>query len=575
MLSDIKLYVKHTEHPSADPVGPALPSSRRQFLIRSAALGITGALGAAATATASAQTAGSGGGIVGSSGPAPRPGTGDDNAPTVAEDRKVVIVGSGFGGGVSALRLTEAGVPVTVLERGRRWETGPNADTFPSATAPDKRFLWHRSAPQLFGRYFPVDPYVGILEAVATPTMTALCPTGLGGGSLVYQGMSLEPTKDLFNAHFPEELDWDRMHRVHYPRVAEMLQLETCPDDIIASDNYKVARVFAQRCRDAGLTPEKIPMPIDWDFARRELRGEMKPSYTDGSGAMGVNNGGKHSVDVTYIAAAEATGLAEIRTCTEVTDIERLKDGRWRVYADHTDDAGVPLQHQVITTDRVIMGAGSINTTRLLLRAKNTGTIPDLPDALGEGWGTNGDRIYVWSDPGAGFGPVQGGPVVYGTMLWDDVNHAHTVIQASMPGMGTDIASTMMVGYGVSDTRGRFVWDKGEGQAVLQWPEGGDGELITGYIRPTADRIITAGGAHGMLTDTNTMVNSTWHSLGGACMGPVCDLEGRVSGQPGLYVLDGALIPGTTAACNPSMTIAAVAERAMEFLVPEIVSSVA
>jgi cholesterol oxidase len=96
---------------------------------------------------------------------------------------------------------------------------------------------------------------------------------------------------------------------------------------------------------------------------------------------MGVNNGGKHSVDVTYIAQAEATGLAEIRTHTEVTDIERLKDGRWRVYADHTDDAGVPLQHQVITTDNVIMGAGSINTTRLLLRAKNTGTVPDLPDA--------------------------------------------------------------------------------------------------------------------------------------------------------------------------------------------------
>ena len=66
MLSDIKRYVKHTEHPSTDPAGPALSSSRRQFLIRSAALGITGALGAAATATASAQTGSAGsGGIIG------------------------------------------------------------------------------------------------------------------------------------------------------------------------------------------------------------------------------------------------------------------------------------------------------------------------------------------------------------------------------------------------------------------------------------------------------------------------------------------------------------------------------
>ncbi|WP_417287329.1 GMC oxidoreductase [Corynebacterium variabile] len=545
--------------------------SRRHFLVGAAALGISGAI---ASQVGQAGKAAAQSSALGSSDPAPLPGDITDNVPTVEEKRRVVIIGSGFGGGVSALRLAEAGVPVTVLERGRRWETGPDATTFPSATSPDKRFLWHRSAPQLFGKPFAVDPYVGILEAVVSPTMTALCPTALGGGSLVCQGMSLEPTKEIFNAHFPVDLDWDLMHRVHYPRVAAMLQLETCPDDIIASSNHKVARVFAQRCRDAGLEPEKIPMPIDWDFARRELRGEMTPSYTDGSGAMGVNNGGKHSVDVTYIARAEATGLAEVRTHTEVTDVERADDGTWKIHALFTDDAGTVLERHIITADAVVMGAGSVNTTRLLLRAKNTGTVPDLPDALGEGWGTNGDRIYIWSDPGAGFGPVQGGPVVYGTKQWDDVDHAHTVIQASMPGMGVDIASTMMVGYGVSDTRGSFRWDAASGQAELHWPAGGDGELIEKHIRPTADRIISAGSAKGMLTDTNAMVNSTWHSLGSACMGTVCDLEGRVKGQKGLYVLDGALIPGSTLGCNPSMTIAAVAERAMDRIVAQDVDRV-
>ncbi|MFD9502537.1 GMC oxidoreductase [Streptomyces sp. NPDC060035] len=68
----------------------------------------------------------------------------------------------------------------------------------------------------------------------------------------------------------------------------------------------------------------------------------------------------------------------------------------------------------------------------------------------------------------------------------------------------------------------------------------------------------------GTVTDTNALVNSTWHPLGGAPMGTVCDLEGRVQGQRGLYVLDGAPIPGTAGACNPSMTIAAVAERALD-----------
>lgn len=74
-------------------------------------------------------------------------------------------------------------------------------------------------------------------------------------------------------------------------------------------------------------------------------------------------------------------------------------------------------------------------------------------------------------------------------------------------------------------------------------------------------------GSGSILTDTNAVFPSTWHPLGGANMGPVCDLDGRVHGQRGLYVLDGALMPGNTAACNPSMTIAALAERALDNIV--------
>ena len=77
-----------------------------------------------------------------------------------------------------------------------------------------------------------------------------------------------------------------------------------------------------------------------------------------------------------------------------------------------------------------------------------------------------------------------------------------------------------------------------------------------------------------MLVDTNGMVNSTWHPLGGACMETVCDLDGRVHGQRGLYVLDGALMPGNSAACNPSMTIAALAERALDNIVARDVGRV-
>ncbi|MGK2237893.1 MAG: cholesterol oxidase [Rhodococcus sp. (in: high G+C Gram-positive bacteria)] len=500
---------------------------------------------------------------------APRTARAATGIPLTREVHRVVVIGSGFGGGVTALRLAEAGVPVTLLERGIRWQTGPNAETFPHPASPDKRILWHQSNPTLFGRPAIFEPYAGLLETVTGENMTAICAAGVGGGSLVYQGMTLQPEEAVFNTHFPEELDYARMGRVHYPRVARMLQVETAPDELISSPNYEAARVFARNAARSGLPVSKIPMPIDWNFALAELRGEMKPSYTNGDGALGVNNGGKHSVDVTYIAAAEATGLVNVETLHQVTDVERAADGRWRVYVDRTDISGKILENKILTTDALVMAAGSMNTTKLLVRAAATGRIRDLPDELGAGWGTNADRIYIWSDLAENFGATQGGPVVYGSRNWDDPHNAFTVIQASFPPVAFDAHSTVMVGFGVSGDRGRFVYDSARGEAVLRWPKDGDSAIQQGHIGPAAHRIA----AGGLLTDTNAILPSTWHPLGGACMNSVCDLDGRVLGQRGLYVLDGALLPGNSAACNPSMTIAAVAERALENIVKDDVGT--
>lgn len=119
--------------------------------------------------------------------------------------------------------------------------------------------------------------------------------------------------------------------------------------------------------------------------------------------------------------------------------------------------------------------------------------------------------------------------------------------------------------------RGRFEYDAAKDDAILRWPKDGDSVAQNGTIGPLVQKIA---GPASVLNDTNATYPSTWHPLGGAAMGSVCDLEGRVHGQRGLYVLDGALLPGNSAGCNPSMTIAAVAERALDQLVAHDVGSI-
>jgi cholesterol oxidase len=465
---------------------------------------------------------------------------------------------------VTALRFAQAGVPSLVLERGIRWPAGPNAETFPHATSPDKRMFWLGSPVSIFGIKPPAfdAPYTGLLQRVIGNGMDAICAAGVGGGSLVYQGMTLQPAQNVFDATMPEQLDYAKMNRVYYPRVAQMLQIQTAPDELINSPTYQPARVFANETKRVGYDLSKIPMPIDWNFALRELKGEMKPSYTNGDCALGVNNGGKHSVDVTYIAAAEATGRVTVATQHNVTDVAKAPDGRWQIFVDRIGTDGTVLEKKIITAKALVMAAGTAGTTRLLMRAAAKDQIPDMPDGLGTNWGSNGDRIYVWSDFADDFGAPQGGPVVYGTKEWGDPATANTIIQASLPPT-PNLRSTMLVGFGVSQSRGRFVYDSAKDDAVLQWPSNGDSALYK-RINERAHKIVGLGS---VLTDTTAVYPSTWHPLGGASMGIVCDLAGRVHGQRGLYVLDGALMPGTTAACNPSMTIAAVAERATDELI--------
>ncbi|MEV7038458.1 GMC oxidoreductase [Amycolatopsis sp. NPDC051061] len=484
---------------------------------------------------------------------------------------RAVVVGSGFGGGVTALRLARVGVSALVLERGLRWPTGPNATTFSRYADMDNRSAWlsdHSVIPSVPKTW---TPFTGVLEAVVGNGMTMNCGAAVGGGSIMYHGMTLQPTKANFAASMPVVADlYDELNLWAYPTVARMLGIATIPADVLATDPYKSSRLFLDVAPQAGLTTFRVPLPVDWNFVRGELAGRYQPTYTTSDIAFGVNNGGKHSIDVTYLAAAEATGLVRVQALHVVRDLALDANKRWVLTVDRINTAGVVQEKKIITADAVFLNAGTAGTTRLLVKSRAKGLVPGLPDAVGTRWGNNGDRIYAWAGMTGDPGTVQGGPACVGG---SDPRSPipFTVVHAGSPALPPGGKLMTVVGFGIVDPVGTWTYDAGKDDAVLSWSATGDAALQS-LIAARVQQIAAAGG--GVMIDTNNGAPSTWHGLGGVPMGSAVDRYGRVLGHDGLYVLDGARIPGSTGACNPSMTIAALAEHSMATIVRQDVGRV-
>lgn len=478
------------------------------------------------------------------------------------EHTEAIVIGSGFGAAVTALRLAEAGVQNTVLERGSRWPNDPWREIFTGDDLPDGRGFWHRTTftgvtkvPMSF-----VD-FGGVLDVTEYSGIDVWRAAAVGGGSVVFTGAMVAPERHLFDAVFGGVVNYDELDRVYYPRVRQMLRLSAMPSDVYNSAPFTHSRVWDQQVRAAGYEPRANDSIFNWDIIRGELAGTTRASATAGRSNLGNSNGAKFDLNQNYLRYAEATGRTAIFPGHRVDSI--AQDGnRYVVKVTKLGPTGNVLGSRTLTCNRLFLGAGSVGTSELLVRAKATGALPNLNEFVGDGWGTNGDVVLA---RGANALAGVGGGVPSASRILDESGTPLTLENWYVPGIPVDTGAIASLGMVLDPTRASFGYDRASGRVALTWPRYAQDRVLAA-CRAVDDRIADRGRAIVDYTPIgyDAQAAFTAHPLGGAVLGKATDANGRVHGHPGLYVMDGAAIPGSTATVNPSLTITAVAERNIE-----------
>ena len=520
-----------------------------------------------------------------------------------------VIVGSGFGGAVSACRLAAAGKDVLVLERGRRW----TPDQFPRDA--DDAWVWNQDAPEHCD---------GWIDLRIMDQMWVAQGSGVGGGSLIYANVSIDAPEAAFKSGWPSQITLETL-QPYYARVSDMLRPARVPKNQW-TERFKLMRDAAiaigeeKRLRELELA---ITFSPDWSYAKKNEEDDPRdPAKSEprvnaqgrkqgtcvhlGLCDIGCPVGAKNTLDLNYLAAAEDSG-AIIQTHSLVTHLSSL-GSTWRVHYDRIDVAGCRREPAYVDAKRVILAAGSLGSTEILLRCRDEyRTLSRLSPALGRGWSSNGDfltpAIYKDRLVNASEGPTISGAIDF--LDGSDKGARYFVEDGGFPNLLEHYINARL---GSASVFAAFAMrrlkklQKGSlrdhimpwfGQAI----DGADGKLYLGrsWLRPwrrrlkldwNPDRSVL--GVQGMadmhvkLTEASggkplpplawkylrTLI--TPHPLGGcnmaaAAAGGVVDDQCRVFGHDGLYVMDGSAIPRPIG-LNPSKTIAAVAERAVEKL---------
>ncbi len=517
-----------------------------------------------------------------------------------------VIIGSGFGGSVSALRLAERGRSVLVLERGRRFDD----QDFARSSWDLPRYLW---APSV-GCY-------GILQISAFRDVFVLHGAGVGGGSLGYANVLMQPTAEAFEQEsWRRPVHWGEALEPHYATARRMLGVATNPRLGPADETLRGI------ARELGREASFQPVPVGTFFGEPGHEGTDYPDpYFGGAGPtrrschhcggcmVGCRHGAKNTLPKNYLWLAEKAGT-EIQPFTTVTDI-RPVDGpegaRYEVHARSTRGVG-PRRLPPIRARNVIVSAGALGTQRLLFRCRAQGSLGQLSPTLGTQVRTNNEALLgsvartaatdyskglaitsifhadrtttiepVRYPAGSSMMRLLGGPMIdgggfasrLGRSLFEMVRRPGDFLRTHvLPGWAERTTIILAMQYEDTHLRmrpGRSVFTGFRDDLVSERVEGQPvpGKIEIGHqvTRTFAER--TGGIAMGSMNESLFNIPITAHILGGCPVGAtaaegVVGPDAQVHGHPGLYVIDGSIMPGNPGV-NPSLTITALAEYAM------------
>ncbi|WP_405849329.1 GMC oxidoreductase [Streptomyces sp. NBC_01518] len=500
--------------------------------------------------------------------------------PAAVQTAPAIVVGSGYGGAVAALRLGQAGITTLVLEMGRLWNTaGADGKIFCNTANPDQRSMWFKTRTEAPLASFlwldvvnkDIPAYPGVLDRVHYDSMSVYVGRGVGGGSLVNGGMAVTPRQSYFTEQFPA-VDATAMYSTYFPRARTMLGVNTVdPTWFESTEWYQFTRTSRKAATNTGLTTTFVPNVYDFGYMQKEAAGTATKSALAQEVIYG-NNYGKKSLDKTYLASALGTGKVTIHTMEKVTGVSRASDGSYVLSVNRIDDTGAVVETKQYSCTYLFLGGGSLGTTELLVRARDTGTLPALNSTVGAGWGPNGNTMvgranHIWDTTGAN----QATMPVMGIDDWANTDNPVFAEIAPLP-IGFETWVSLYLAITKNPQRASFTYDSASGTVKLGWTAA-QSAVSVAMAKKLFDRINSANATiyRSDLFGTPSKVfadDFCYHPLGGCVLGNATDNYGRVKGYSKLYITDGSLVPGNIGV-NPFVTITALAERTLERVLAE------